>query len=89
MLGLRLREGIDVGAFASQYGVDLQTLFAVPIVELTQAGYVQLADGRLRLTTRGWLVADAVLGRFLAAEAQEDSERRHIARHLPGAHLAS
>jgi oxygen-independent coproporphyrinogen-3 oxidase len=89
MLGLRLREGIDVGAFASQYGVDLQTLFAVPIIELTQAGYVQLADGRLRLTTRGWLVADAVLGRFLAAEAQEDSERRHIARHLPGAHLAS
>jgi len=89
MLGLRLREGIDVGAFASQYGVDLQTLFAVPIVELTQAGYVQLVDGRLRLTTRGWLVADAVLGRFLAAEAQEDSERRHIARHLPGAHLAS
>jgi oxygen-independent coproporphyrinogen-3 oxidase len=81
MLGLRLREGIDVGAFARQYGVDLQTVYAVPIVELTQAGYVQLADGRLCLTTRGWLVADAVLGRFLAAEALEDSAHLHAACH--------
>ena len=89
MLGLRLREGIDVEVFASQYAVDLHILYAVPIAELTQAGYMQLDDGRLRLTTRGWLVADAVLGRFLAAEALEDSERLNAIRHLSGAHLAS
>jgi oxygen-independent coproporphyrinogen-3 oxidase len=66
MVGLRLEEGIDLAAFARDYGVPLATVYAEPIAELTQAGYVQVADGRLRLTNRGRLVADAVLARLLA-----------------------
>jgi oxygen-independent coproporphyrinogen III oxidase len=68
MVGLRLEEGIDLAAFARDYGVPLATVYAEPIAELTQAGCVQVADGRLRLTNRGRLVADAVLARLLATE---------------------
>jgi oxygen-independent coproporphyrinogen-3 oxidase len=68
MVGLRLQEGIDLAAFARLYGVSLTTTYAEPIAELTQAGYVHIADGRLCLTERGRLVADAVLGHLLAAE---------------------
>jgi oxygen-independent coproporphyrinogen III oxidase len=68
MVGLRLQEGIDLAAFARDYGVPLATVYAAPIAELTQAGYVQVANGRLCLTSRGRLVADAVLDRLLASE---------------------
>jgi oxygen-independent coproporphyrinogen-3 oxidase len=68
LLGLRLRDGINLAAFATANGVELETAYAAPIAELSQAGYVQLADGHLRLTDPGRLVADAVLARFVAAE---------------------
>jgi oxygen-independent coproporphyrinogen III oxidase len=68
MVGLRLREGIDLEAFARGYGVHLETAYAEPIGELLRGDYVQVAGGRLRLTDRGRLLADAVLGRLLAAE---------------------
>jgi oxygen-independent coproporphyrinogen III oxidase len=67
MVGLRLREGIDLEAFARDYGVHLETTYAEPIRELMQGDYVQVAYGRLRLTDRGRLLADTVLGRLLAA----------------------
>lgn len=68
MVGLRLQEGIDLAAFTRLYGISLTTTYAEPIAELTQAGYLQIADGRLRLTGRGRLVTDAILGHLLAAE---------------------
>jgi oxygen-independent coproporphyrinogen-3 oxidase len=67
MVGLRLREGIDLEAFARAYGVQLATAYAEPIAELIASGHVQCLDGRLRLTDRGRLVLDAVLARLLAA----------------------
>jgi coproporphyrinogen III oxidase-like Fe-S oxidoreductase len=69
MVGLRLREGIDLDAFARAYGIQLTTALAEPIAELVDAGYVRHANGHLRLTDRGRLVADAVLARLVSAEA--------------------
>jgi oxygen-independent coproporphyrinogen-3 oxidase len=68
MLGLRLEEGIDLGEFMTRYGVDIETVYAEPLIELGQGGYVQLGSGRLRLTHSGRLVADAVLSRLLTAD---------------------
>jgi oxygen-independent coproporphyrinogen III oxidase len=70
MIGLRLREGIDLDAFARLYGVHLATAYAEPIAELIASGHVLHTDGRLCLTDRGRLVADAVLARLVAAEAR-------------------
>jgi oxygen-independent coproporphyrinogen-3 oxidase len=68
MVGLRLREGINLADFAAVYGVVLERTYAEPIAELLQAGYLHLAQGSLSLTARGRLVADDVLGRLVAAE---------------------
>ena len=68
MVGLRLREGIDLEAFARAHGVHLAVTYAEPIAELIASGHLLSTDGRLRLTDRGRLVADAVLGHLLAAE---------------------
>jgi oxygen-independent coproporphyrinogen III oxidase len=73
MVGLRLREGIDLEAFAHNYGVPLETVYAAPIAELRRAGYLQLTDGHLRLSDRGRLVADAVLALLVAAEGEATS----------------
>jgi oxygen-independent coproporphyrinogen III oxidase len=73
MIGLRLEEGIDLEAFAQNYGVPLETTYAAPIAELTRAGYLQVTDGHLRLSHRGRLVADAVLGLLVAAEDEAAS----------------
>jgi coproporphyrinogen III oxidase-like Fe-S oxidoreductase len=68
MVGLRLREGIDLAAFAQTYGVDLTTAYAEPITELTASGHLLYMDGHLCLTDRGRLVADAVLALLVAAD---------------------
>ena len=68
MVGLRLREGIDLEAFAHAYGVHLASAYAEPIAELIDSGHMLYIDGHLRLTDRGRLVTDAVLARLVAAD---------------------
>jgi oxygen-independent coproporphyrinogen III oxidase len=76
MVGLRLREGIDLKAFAHDYGVPLEIAYAAPIAELTRAGYLQVTNSHLRLSDRGRLVADAVLSLLVAAEAEDEAQPR-------------
>ena len=66
MVGLRLREGIDLEAFARAYGVHLASAYPEPIAELIDSGHLLSRDGHLRLTDRGRLVIDAVLARLVA-----------------------
>jgi oxygen-independent coproporphyrinogen III oxidase len=67
LVGLRLREGIDLEAFARAYGVELASAYPEPIAELIDSGHLLHIDGHLRLTDRGRLVIDAVLARLVAA----------------------
>ena len=73
MVGLRLREGIDLEAFARAYGVHLASAYPEPIAELIDSGHLLSRDGHLRLTDRGRLVIDAVLARLVAADAAATS----------------
>jgi oxygen-independent coproporphyrinogen III oxidase len=68
MVGLRLREGINLAAFAHTYGVHLATTYAEPIAELTASGHLLHTGDQLCLTDRGRLVADAVLALLVAAD---------------------
>jgi putative oxygen-independent coproporphyrinogen III oxidase len=68
MVGLRLREGIDLEAFARAYGVHLTSAYPEPIAELIYSGHMLYVDGHLRLTDRGRLVTDAVLAQLVAAD---------------------
>ncbi|HEY8514481.1 MAG TPA: radical SAM family heme chaperone HemW [Candidatus Binatia bacterium] len=64
-LGLRERRGLDPQRFASRFGEPLEDAFP-HVAELVADGLAEWSDaGRLRLTTRGLLVADSVFATFL------------------------
>ncbi len=63
-LGLRERRGLDPDAFAARFAEPLEAAFP-HVAELVAQGLVEWHDGRLRLTTQGLLLADAVFASFL------------------------
>ncbi len=66
MVGLRLlEEGVPDARFRARFGISLQDAFSEEIGEMTQMGLVEWHDAGLRLTRRGWLVANRVFARFL------------------------
>ena len=74
MLGLRTVRGLDPGEFETRF----RRRFAcfLPFLEqCRQAGYAVLEEGRWRLTPRGFLVSNQIIGGMLDALA-EDKRRR-------------
>ena len=65
ILGLRLTEGIDIQTFVDRFSVDPLTLYAAQIESLTGQGLLESADGRLRLTDKGFLLSNRVFVEFL------------------------
>jgi len=67
MLGLRLDEGVALAAFAAETGTALADWLDADIVARLQAlDLIELGAERLRLTSRGRPLANAVLGELLA-----------------------
>lgn len=62
MMGLRLREGVDIKDFEHRYAYRLDR---ERIENLAELGVVVVAEGQLRLTPEGILVANAVLVELL------------------------
>ncbi len=58
LMGLRLREGIDLARYASLAGRDLDP---ARIASLAAEGLVEVGDGRLRVTASGFAVLDAIV----------------------------
>ncbi|HEV2472252.1 MAG TPA: radical SAM family heme chaperone HemW [Chthonomonadales bacterium] len=67
MLGLRLREGVDLAAIRNRYGLDPLKRYATEIERLCSAGLLIQAGDHLRLTDAGLFLADSVAMEFLAA----------------------
>ncbi len=65
MLGLRMTAGIDVEEFRRQYGHDPLTLGGDPCRRFLDADWLEVFDGRLRLTREGRYMADTVMLEFL------------------------
>jgi oxygen-independent coproporphyrinogen-3 oxidase len=64
-LGLRLNRGVEPMELARAFGAEAAARYNDIVVELEQAGLLQRAGARLRLTTRGRLVSNEVFERFL------------------------
>ena len=64
-LNLRTTAGIEVRDFRRRTGVEVRERFAQPILEMAGAGLVEDVGSHLRLTERGWPVADGVASAFL------------------------
>ena len=67
MLALRTAAGIAPRDFRERYGYDPFDLFAETIAVLETNGLVSADPERIGLTESGWLLADHVAARFLAA----------------------
>ena len=60
MLGLRTAEGVDLERFRERFGVDLVARNEALVARLVADGLVEVAEGRLRPTLRGFAVADGL-----------------------------
>ncbi|HEU0074898.1 MAG TPA: radical SAM family heme chaperone HemW [Dehalococcoidia bacterium] len=64
-LALRLREGLDIAAFESRFGVDFERVFGEALRETRSLGLTEVRDGRLRLRDEAILLGDEAFIRFL------------------------
>lgn len=58
--GLRRRDGVELARFARDHGVDVLAVYGEALRRPREAGLLEVADGRLRLTDRGVLVSSEV-----------------------------
>ena len=64
-LGLRLREGVERSRLLRETGLDLEKTRAEALRQQREAGLIEYDGERLRLTSRGLLLADGVAAAFL------------------------
>lgn len=63
--GLRRTSGVDLAAFTVRYGVDPLAEYSEALRVPLEAGLLELAEGRLRLSERGLLLSNEVFQAFV------------------------
>lgn len=68
MLGLRLREGVDLAELSRRHGVDAQAIHGARLDEFRTRGWIETMGpgSRLRLTRRGVELTDGIVGQLIA-----------------------
>jgi len=64
-LGLRMLEGVDLAAFAAEFGILAEKAFPTVLERFTDAGMLNREGDLLRLTRRGLMLANRVLAEFV------------------------
>ena len=65
ILGMRLRDGININDISDRYGMNLLWRYGHAVNELTDWGLLECVDQCIRLTRRGRLLGNEVFWRFL------------------------
>ena len=78
VMGLRLREGVDVGAIAARFGLK-SIVDQRRVARLTGSGHLVRDGNRIALTPRGRLVLDYILGEIAAAAPRASA----VAERMP------
>jgi oxygen-independent coproporphyrinogen-3 oxidase len=68
-LGLRLNEGVDLKSLRGQFGEDMLRDAMPALLEVRDAGLLELNADRMRLTAHGRLVSNEVFSRLLVPSA--------------------
>ena len=63
-LNLRLREGVRLDTFRDKFGGDLADYYPQPIAKLLAAELINMDAQRMRLTKKGWMLADEIAAYF-------------------------
>ena len=74
-LALRLREGLDIAAFETRFGVEFEQVFGEAMRETQLLGLTELADGHLRLRDEAVLLGDEAFIRFLSPNVAKEEVR--------------
>ena len=64
-LGLRILDGLDLVEASTRAGADLESRYRTQIKELLYLGMLERQDGRLRLSSAAYLIANQVFTRFV------------------------
>ncbi len=64
-LGLRLLDGLPIEGFRQRFCLSPEEAYDPQVRELVSDGLLERADGLLRLTTKGHLLANQAFIRFL------------------------
>jgi oxygen-independent coproporphyrinogen III oxidase len=64
-MGLRLKEGVSLAEFRSEYGVDVMERYGGELPRLSEAGLIETSGGRLILTSAGRLLSNEVFVSFV------------------------
>jgi oxygen-independent coproporphyrinogen-3 oxidase len=65
MLGLRMRSGIDLGQFQTEFALDLVLARKKPLEKLLALAFVEIRDGRLRITQKGVPVSNSIIAELI------------------------
>ncbi|MGB5984920.1 MAG: radical SAM family heme chaperone HemW [Desulfobacterales bacterium] len=65
-LGLRQTQGISLVGFKDQFGIDFSALYPESIEQLLAHGLIRFTETHCRLTLRGMLLLDSVVGLLVA-----------------------
>ncbi len=63
-LNLRLKEGVLLSDYRRRFGQDFLTEFQRPVKRLLDEQLIELSDTHLRLSPKGWLIADEIATYF-------------------------
>jgi oxygen-independent coproporphyrinogen-3 oxidase len=64
-MGLRLSDGVGLSEFTDQYGMDIIERYADELPRLREAGLIEIAGDKLRLTETGMLLSNEVFVSFV------------------------
>ena len=65
IMGLRMTDGLAVEELRRRFGIDVVAYYGSALTRLTEQGLLELAQGRLRLTKQGLLLANAVMAELV------------------------
>jgi oxygen-independent coproporphyrinogen-3 oxidase len=68
-LGLRLNEGVALSSLRSEFGASMLEDSMPALLEVRDAGLLEMESGLIRLTARGRMVSNEVFSRLLIASA--------------------
>jgi len=68
-LGLRLNRGVSLSEIGNRFGTDTARAIEPVVVELIEAGLLERASDRARLTSRGRLLSNEVFAQFLGEKS--------------------
>ena len=66
MMGLRMKEGMQLSEFKQRFSVSFEEMYAVPLQKCLDLNWLVLSEGKIKATERGFEILNTVLEEFLS-----------------------